>query len=136
MFRTHLPTSASFNSRSITYMSDAVILTVIEVPSLSEKTKSRISAENRVYYTRLIFAFVAALICLGLNLSGPLGAVGFIIGIVVIVLSYFLSIYLLGVNPEEIGGHSRGLMKGLGTGILLFLVIWFLVYNFIFPLYV
>jgi hypothetical protein len=117
-------------------MSDAVILTVIEVSSLSEKTKSRISAEDRIYYTRLFFAIIAALICLGLNLSGPLGIFGFIIGIVIIVLSYFVSVYLLSVDPEAIGGHARGLIKGLGTAILLFLVIWFLVYNFVFPIYV
>ncbi len=102
---------------------------------MAEKTKSQISAEDRIYYTRLIFAFVAAIICLGLNLSGPLGAVGFIVGIVVIILSYFIPVYLLGVNPGAVGGHGRGLMKGLGTAILLFMIMWFLVYNFIFPIY-
>ncbi len=117
-------------------MSDAVILTVTEVSPLAEKTQSRMSAENRIYYTRLIFAIMAALICLGLNLSGLLGVIGLIIGIVIIVVSYFVPIYLLGVNPEDVGGHGRGLMKGLGTAILLFLVTWFLVYNFIFPIFV
>ncbi|MFX1473938.1 MAG: hypothetical protein ACFFCO_00455 [Promethearchaeota archaeon] len=98
---------------------------------MSEKTQSRISAENRIYYTRLVSAFVAALICLGLNLSGLLGLFGFILGIIIIIASYFVPIYLLGVNPKTIGGHGRGLMKGLGTAILLFLVIWFLTYNFL-----
>ncbi len=102
---------------------------------MAEKTQAKISAENRIYYTRLIFAFVAALICLSLNLSAVLGAIGFILGIVIIIVSYFLPIYLLGIDPEIVGGHGRGLMKGLGTGILLFLVTWFLVYNFIFPIF-
>jgi len=112
-------------------MSDAVILTVTEVSPLSEKTQAKISAENRIYYTRIIFAFVAAIICLGLNLSALLGILGFILGIVIIIASYFLPIYILGTDPEIVGGHGRGLMKGLGTGILLFLVTWFLVYNFL-----
>jgi hypothetical protein len=59
-----------------------------------------------------------------------MGAIGFITGIIIIIVSYFVAIYLLGVDPTEIGGHGKGLMKGLGTAILLFLVIWFLIYNF------
>ena len=103
---------------------------------MAEKTQAKTSAENRIYYTRLIFAFVAATICLVFNLSGLLGAVGFIVGIVIIIVSYYIPIYLLGVDPELVGGFGRGMMKGLGTGILLFLVTWFLVFNFIFPIFV
>lgn len=92
----------------------------------------RITPEDRIYYTRIIFALISAAIVWGLNLWGPLGWVGFVIGLALIILSYFLAIFLLRVNPQEIGGHVRGLLKGLGTGVLLFLVIWLLGFNFIY----
>jgi hypothetical protein len=94
--------------------------------------RSRISPEDLIYYTRLIFAFIGAAIALAFNLSGPLGLVGFIVGVVLVVGSYLIPIYVLGVDPGEIGGHGKGLMKGLGTGVLIFLVIWFLVFNFVY----
>jgi hypothetical protein len=102
---------------------------------MSDKTKSwinRLSPEDLIYYTRLIFSVIAAAIALGLNLSGPLGIIGLAIGITLVVISYFIALFLFRINPEEIGGHGRGLMKGLGTGILLFLVIWLLGFNFIY----
>ncbi len=93
--------------------------------------RNRITPEDLVYYTRLIFALIGAAIALAFNLSGPLGLIGFIIGIVLVVGSYFIPIYVLGVDPQEIGGLGKGLMKGLGTGVLVFLVVWFLAFNFI-----
>ena len=102
---------------------------------MSDETKSwfnRLSPEDLIYYTRLIFAIISAAIALGLNLSGPLGIFGFIIGITLVVISYFIALFLFRINPEQVGGHVRGLMKGLGTGILLFLVIWLLLFNFIY----
>jgi hypothetical protein len=102
---------------------------------MSDKTQSwfkRLSPEDLIYYTRLIFAFIAAAIALGLNLSGPLGIIGFAIGITLVIISYFIALFLFRINPVEVGGHVRGLMKGLGTGILLFLVIWLLMFNFIY----
>lgn len=94
----------------------------------------RITPEDRIYYTRLIFALVAASICLIFFpfLSGPNGIYGFILGLVLIIPSYLIPIYLLGVDLEEIGGHAKAAIKGLGTAILLFLVIWLLGYNFIY----
>ena len=102
---------------------------------MSEKShfwRNRISPEDLIYYTRLLFAIVGAAIALGFNFSGVFGVFGFIIGIVLLVASYGIPIYILGVDPEEIGGHAKGLMKGLGTGILLFLVVWLLSFNFIY----
>ena len=91
-----------------------------------------LSPEDLVYYTRLIFALIGAAIALAFNLSGPLGLFGFVIGIVLVVVSYLIPLYVLGVGPQEVGGHGKGLMKGLGTGILLFLVVWILVFNFVY----
>ena len=94
--------------------------------------RNRISPEDLIYTMRLIFALIGAATALAFNLSGPLGLVGFIIGLVLVIFSYLIPIYLLGVNPQEIGGHGKGLMKGLGTGVLLFIVVWFLVFNFVY----
>jgi hypothetical protein len=92
----------------------------------------RISPEDRIYYTRLVFGVIAAALALGLNFSGPLGIVGFALGLTLVILSYFIALFIFRIKPEEVGGHGRGLMKGLGTGVLLFLVIWFLAFNFIY----
>ena len=94
--------------------------------------RNRITPEDLIYYTRLIFGLSGAAIALGFNLWGPLGLVGFVIGLVLVIVSYFIPIYILGVDPKEVGGHSKGLIKGLGTGVLLFLVIWILGFNFIY----
>ncbi|MFX1564574.1 MAG: hypothetical protein ACFFCH_01135 [Promethearchaeota archaeon] len=92
--------------------------------------RNRITPEDLIYYTRLIFGLIGAAIALAFNLSGLLGWVGFLVGIILVVVSYLIPIYILGVDPKEIGGHGKGLMKGLGTGALIFLVIWFLAFNF------
>ena len=100
---------------------------------MSEETENwleRIPPGDRIYYTRLVFAIIAAAINLGFNFWGVLGLLGFIMGLSIIILSYFISVLFLGVDPKAIGGHPRGLIKGLGTSVLLFLVIWFLVFNF------
>lgn len=101
----------------------------------------RITPEDRIYYTRLIFSIISAAIGLALYplaaanyLLGIYGLIGFGIGLALIILSYFIAIYLLGVDPAEIGGHTKGLIKGLGTAALLFLVIWLLGFNFIYSL--
>lgn len=135
MFKIHLPTNISRISRNITNMSEVVIPSFMGVHQVADEAESwfvRISPEDRIYLTRIIFAIVAASICIGFNLSGILGIVGFILGIALIVISYFIPIKLLGVDLELIGGHARAIMKGLGTAILLFLVIWLLVGNFIY----
>lgn len=106
------------------------------MPEKSQTWATRITPEDRIYYTRLIFAVFAASLCFGFNFSGLLGIVGFILGIIVIILSYFVAIFLLRVDPQKVGGHGRGLMKGLGTGILLFLILWFLLYNFLIVPYI
>jgi len=102
---------------------------------VSKETQSwqaKIPPKDRIYYTRLVFAAVAAFLCLIFNLSGPvIGILGFILGVTIIVLSYFITVYFLGVDPKEIGGHARGLISGLGTSIFLFLIIWFLIFNFL-----
>ena len=94
--------------------------------------RSKITPEDLIYYTRLIFAFIGAAIALAFNFWGPLGLVGFFLGVIFVVVSYLIPISVLGVKPEEVGGHGKGLMKGLGTGLLMFLVVWFLVFNFVY----
>jgi hypothetical protein len=101
------------------------------VPKETQSWLEKISPKDRIYYTRLIFAVVAASLCLIFNLSGPIGILGFILGITLIILSYFIAVLLLGVSPNEVGGHARGLISGLGTSIFLFLIIWFLIFNFL-----
>jgi len=101
---------------------------------LLEKTRARIARippEDRIYYTRLIFSVIAASICIRFNLSGPLGVVGFFTGVLLLCLAYLVAIYLLGVNPESVGGHAKGFLTGLGTSLLLFLVLWIIIYNFL-----
>ncbi|MFW9935973.1 MAG: hypothetical protein ACFFDU_10805 [Candidatus Thorarchaeota archaeon] len=98
----------------------------------NEFWRNRITPEDLIYYTRLIFGLIGAAIASAFNLSGLLGLVGFFVGIVLVVVSYLIPIYILGVDPQEIGGHGKGLMKGLGTGALIFLVVWFLAFNFIY----
>lgn len=98
---------------------------------------AKIKPEDRIYGTRLVFAVVAASVCLGFKLSGQiLGLPGFILGVVIVILSYFFAVYLLGVDPKSVGGHARGITKGLGTALLLFLVVWLLAYNFLVPSFV
>ncbi|MFX1563103.1 MAG: hypothetical protein ACFFDP_07320 [Promethearchaeota archaeon] len=101
------------------------------MPKETQSWLEKIPPKDRIYYTRLIFAVVAASICLVFNLSGPIGIIGFILGVTIIILSYFITVYLLGVDPEAIGGHGRGIVTGLGTSLFLFLIIWFLIFNFL-----
>ena len=83
-------------------------------------------------YVKIFFAFVAAIVC---GLYGPAfaGSRGLIFGILVYVLSLFVVVYIMEINPEELGGRQKLVTNTLPTYLLLWVVLWTLFFAFTLP---
>lgn len=84
-------------------------------------------AINKVYYSRIIAGVIMGVIC-GFTL---VGLIGFIIGIAVMFAMYPITIYVLKVKPEDVGGKKKLLTTGLIQYFLLWIVIWSIIYTLI-----
>lgn len=84
-------------------------------------------------YVKLFFSFISAIIC---GLYGPIfaGSRGLIFGILVYILSLFVVVYIMEIDPEEIGGRQKLVTNTLPTYLLLWVVLWTLFYSFTLPL--
>ncbi|TFG07893.1 hypothetical protein EU522_00300 [Candidatus Thorarchaeota archaeon] len=83
-------------------------------------------------YVKIFFAIISAVIC---GLYGPLfaGSRGLIFGVLTYVLSLFVVVYIMEIDPEEIGGRQKLITNSLPTYLLLWVVLWTLFYAFTLP---
>ena len=83
-------------------------------------------------YVKLFFSFISAIIC---GLYGPTfaGSRGLIFGILVYILSLFVVVYIMEIDPEELGGRQKLITNTLPTYLLLWVVLWTLFFAFTIP---
>jgi hypothetical protein len=83
-------------------------------------------------YVKIFFAIISAIVC---GLYGPLfaGSRGLIFGLLTYVLSLFVVVYIMEIDPEEIGGRQKLITNSLPTYLLLWVVLWTLFYAFTLP---
>ncbi|TFF96325.1 hypothetical protein EU546_01675 [Candidatus Thorarchaeota archaeon] len=90
------------------------------------------SPNDQQYYVKIFFAMISALVC---GLAGPTfaGIRGLLFGILVYMLSLFVIRYLLGVEPEKLGGMQKMITNSLPSYLLLWVVLWTIMWGFWLP---
>ncbi|MCQ5362051.1 MAG: hypothetical protein NO515_05205 [Candidatus Methanomethylicia archaeon] len=76
---------------------------------------------RKMYYIRVVFAFLAGLICGALNVVGVLGLA---IGIGVFILTYLLFRYGIKSISESVKDPKKFYMTGIFSYFLIWFVIW------------
>ncbi|MFX1415165.1 MAG: hypothetical protein ACFFC0_00045 [Promethearchaeota archaeon] len=90
------------------------------------------SPDNQQTYVKIFFAFLSALFC-GLQGTNYAGIRGLVFGLLVYALTLFVIVYLLDIDPKDIGGRQKLITAGLPTYLLLWVLLWTLIYSFILP---
>lgn len=90
------------------------------------------SPQDQVFYVRVFFAVISALICTAGGQAFA-GVRGLMFGLLVYVLTLFVIIYLLDVDPGSVGGRTKLITNALPSYLLLWVVLWTLFYAFVVP---
>ena len=90
------------------------------------------SPDTQQTYVKILFAFFSALFC-GLQGTNYAGIRGLVFGLLVYSLALFVIVYLLEIDPKDIGGRQKLITAGLPTYLLLWVLVWTLIYTFVLP---
>ncbi len=82
-------------------------------------------ARDKAYYTRLIMGVIAGLVC---GLFKLVTLTGFYVGMLFLVLSYYVLRFILRLKPGEVEGRVF-YREGVGTYIITWLLVWSLTYS-------
>lgn len=88
--------------------------------------------QDQQYYVKIFFAIITAIICgfYGLSFAGIRGVM---FGFLMYGLSLFVIVYLLEIDPEEIGGRQKLITNSLPSFLLLWVLLWTLLHTFMLP---
>ena len=90
-----------------------------------------LSDNDKIYYMRIVIAFMTASINTFLGLTELPGV---ILAVFMLIVSHFIAMFLLDIDPEEMGGHFKMVSIGLFSYLLIGLVVWVILYNmFVIP---
>ncbi len=90
------------------------------------------SPDSQQTYVKILFAFISAVFC-GIQGTSYAGIRGLVFGLLVYSLTLFVVVYLLEIDPQDIGGRQKLITSGLPTYLLLWVLLWTLIYSFILP---
>ena len=85
-----------------------------------------LNPKDKIYWIKISFAIITALICGFLDMSGWYGL---FFGLFMLLTAYYISLFMVRREIEEIGGVGTVFFTGLFTYIFLWLVIWSLIYT-------
>lgn len=75
---------------------------------------------HRIAWARHIIALIAGLACGVIGITGFIGIIVFVASNILLVLGYYM--YILGVDPEEHGGHGQFTNEALMPALAVFVV--------------
>ena len=84
--------------------------------------------KDKIYYTRLVCAVIAGIINSVLWLYD---IAGLIFAVFMLIASHYIAIYILRVDPDEMGGQWKVFTVGIFSYIFLGIVVWTLAFNLI-----
>jgi hypothetical protein len=90
------------------------------------------SPNDQQYYVKILFAILSGIIC---ALWGPAfaGIRGLMFGSLMYGLTLYIIVYLLEIDPEELGGRQKLITNSLPSFLLLWVVLWTILYGFSLP---
>jgi amino acid permease len=87
---------------------------------------------DQQYYVKMTFALISAVICAAGGQAFA-GTRGLMIGLLIYALSLYVVVYLVGINPEDLGGRQKLVTNTLPSYLLLWVLIWTVLYAFTLP---
>ena len=90
--------------------------------------------KNQQFFVKMLFAVFSAIIC---SVCGRAfaGIRGLMFGILIYILTLFIIVYLLEIDPETLGGRVNLIKDTLFSYLLLWVLLWTLFYPFFIPQY-
>ncbi len=88
--------------------------------------------KDQSFYVKMLFATISAIVC-GLNGVAFAGVRGVLFGFLVYTLSLFVIVYVMDIDPSEIGGRQKLVTDSLASYLLLWILLWTLIYVFVAP---
>ena len=87
---------------------------------------------DQQYYVKIFFAILSGIFC---SLGGQAfaGIRGLMFGLWMYGLTLYIIVYLLEIDPEEIGGRQKLITNSLPSFLLLWVVLWTILYGFTLP---
>lgn len=84
------------------------------------------------YYVKIFFALMSAVVC---GIAGPVfaGLRGLMFGILLYIAAMFFIVYIMEIDPEELGGRQKLVTNSLPSYLLLWVLLWTLFYAFSIP---
>ncbi|MFW9918639.1 MAG: hypothetical protein ACFFED_03500 [Candidatus Thorarchaeota archaeon] len=84
---------------------------------------------DQQYYVKILFALLSGIIC-ALGGQAFAGIRGLMFGLLMYGLTLYIIVYLLEIDPEEIGGRQKLITNSLPSFLLLWVVLWTILYGF------
>jgi hypothetical protein len=88
--------------------------------------------QDQTFYAKMLFAILSALIC-AIGGQTFAGLRGLLFGALMYVLTIFVIVYLLDVDPSVVGGRQKLITNSLMSYLLMWVVLWTLFYAFAVP---
>lgn len=90
------------------------------------------SPNDQQYYVKILFALLSGVICAAGGQAFA-GIRGLMFGLLMYVLTLFIVVYLLEIDPEELGGRQKLITNTLPSYLLLWVLLWTILYGFMLP---
>ncbi|MHA2408354.1 MAG: hypothetical protein ACXACA_08295 [Candidatus Ranarchaeia archaeon] len=85
-----------------------------------------LSSNDKIYYMRIAIALFTAILN---TVIGLVEITGVILAVFMLVVSHFVSVFILDIDPEDMGGHFKMFSIGIFSYLLIGLVTWVALYN-------
>ncbi len=90
------------------------------------------SPNDQQYYVKILFALLSGVICAAGGQAFA-GIRGLMFGLLMYVLTLYIVVYLLEIDPEELGGRQKLITNTLPSYLLLWVLLWTILYGFALP---
>ena len=87
---------------------------------------------DQQYYVKIFFAILSGILC-AVGGQAFAGIRGLMFGLLMYGLTLYIIVYLLEIDPEEIGGRQKLITNSLPSFLLLWVVLWTIFYGFTLP---
>jgi hypothetical protein len=81
---------------------------------------------------KILFALLSGIICAAGGQAFA-GIRGLMFGLLMYVLTLYIVVYLLEIDPEELGGRQKMITNSLPSFLLLWVLLWTVLYGFTLP---
>jgi len=87
---------------------------------------------DQQYYVKIFFSILSGIVCASGG-QAYAGIRGLMLGVLMYGLTLYIIVYLLEIDPVDIGGRQKLITNSLPSFLLLWVVLWTIFYGFTLP---